>query len=161
MSWYYILPQSVTRSGEKHKHPSLELRASFKYYHRSLYQPMCVTEGYSSAPKTRLIFLCCYSGHPNPPTPRAPCIQCSLFYRKWIFVSALVVTHRKGQINLCLGAPDKNCLHSSDTVLAQQSPAFMTCQNYCACRAVSLNIFQNACDSMSRVSRSANLNQSC
>lgn len=41
----------------------------------------------------------------------------TFFYRKWIFVSALVMTYRKGQTNFCLGVPDKNCLHSYDTVL--------------------------------------------
>lgn len=85
-------------------------------------------------------------GIQKPPTGE-PCIQCSLFYRKWIFLSALVVTHRKGQIHFCLGFPDQSCLHSDNTTCTVKSPAFRTCRNYCVCIAVLLNTFQKACDS--------------
>lgn len=107
---------------------------------------MCAAEGYSTAPKSSLICLCCHGRHPTPPTG-AHCIQCSLFYRKWIFFSALVVTHRKGQIHFCLGFPDQSCLHSDNTTCTVKSPAFRTCQNYCVCIAVLLNTFQKAYDS--------------
>lgn len=83
----------------------------------------------------------------QPPPTGAHCVQCSLFYRKRIFFSALVVTRRKGQIHFCLGFPDQSCLHSDNTTCTVKSPAFRTCQNYCVCIAVLLNTFQKAYDS--------------